>query len=117
MARALADRVRAAADSPPAETEQAAAKLEQRLKDLLDEWGQIALDYRDAGVSLHYQVEEGGGRRLLYEYLHPELRTLPRQPWRFRANRSMRDVEASVNLRVRTLDDHEVEMAEEDEEA
>jgi hypothetical protein len=32
-----------------------------------------------------------------------------RQPWRFRANRAMRDVAASVNLRVRTLDHWDVE--------
>jgi hypothetical protein len=90
------------------------AKVGQRVKDLLDEWGQIALDYRSHGVDLQYQQEEGAARRLLYEFLHPELRTLPRQPWKFRANRSMRDVEASVNLWVRTLDDQAIEAEDEE---
>jgi hypothetical protein len=90
-----------------------AARVSQRVKDLLDEWGQVALDYIEAGVGLEYQTEQGGAKRLLYEFLHPELREAPRQPWRFRANRSMRDVEPSVNLRVRTLDDRELEPEEE----
>jgi hypothetical protein len=114
VSNALRERVRRYADLPTSEGEQAAAKLGQRVQDLLDQWGQIALDYRDDGVSLQYQVEEGGAKRLLYEFLHPELRTLTRQPWKFRANRSMRDVEASVNLRVRTLDNQELDT-EEDE--
>ncbi|MBI4538938.1 MAG: helicase [Gemmatimonadetes bacterium] len=92
-----------------------AAKVGRRVKDLLDEWEQIVLDYRRSGVHLQYQTEEGGARRLLYEFLHPELRTLPRQPWRFRANRSLRDVEGSVNLWVRTLDDVAVPLDEEGE--
>jgi hypothetical protein len=95
--------------------DQLATRVGDRTKDLLDEWVGIALDYRDSGVHLQYQQEEGAARRLLYEFLHPELRTLTRQPWKFRANRSMRDVEPSVNLWVRTLDDVPV-AAEEAEE-
>ncbi len=114
VAAEFRDRVQRYADGTPAETDRAAARIGQRVEDLLDEWGQIALDYRQDGVGLQYQVEEGGARRLLYEFLHPELRALLRQPWRFRANRSMRDVEASVNLWVRTLDDRALE-GEEDE--
>jgi hypothetical protein len=91
-----------------------AGKVANRTSDLLDEWVSIALDYRDSGVHLQYQQEEGAARRLLYEFLHPELRTLTRQPWKFRANRSMRDVEPSVNLWVRTLDDVPVEAEEEE---
>jgi hypothetical protein len=115
VAAALRERVTLYGDLSAAEGAQAAARLGQRVQDLLDEWGQIALDYRDDGVSLQYQVEEGGARRLLYEFLHPELRTLARQPWKFRANRSMRDVEASINLRVRTLDNQELDTEEDEE--
>jgi hypothetical protein len=109
---AFAERVTRNGPSP-AEAQQMAARVSQRVKDLLDEWGQIALDHIEAGVKLEYQAEQGGAKRLLYEFLHPELRELARQPWRFRANRSMRDVEASVNLRVRTLDDRELEPEDE----
>ena len=42
-------------------------------------------------------------------------RSLPRVHWKFRANRSMRDVEPSVNVLMRTLDrpDDDVELPEE----
>ena len=52
-------------------------------------------------------------QRLLYEFLNPELKTLPPRHRKFRANRSMRDVEPSVNLWLKTLDGIDVE--EEDE--
>ena len=47
-----------------------------------------------------------------YLKLDPELKKLPPRHRKFRANRSMRDVEASVNLWVRTLDDLDVEEDE-----
>ena len=53
-------------------------------------------------------------KRLLYEFLHPDLRNLaPAAPeMKFRANRSMRDVEASVNLFVHRINGG---LVEEDE--
>jgi hypothetical protein len=115
VVQALEDRARLhdSRDGPAAE--ELAARLGRRVEDLLDEWEQIVLDYRQTGVGLQYQREEGGAKRLLYEFLHPELRTVPRHPWRFRANRSLRDVEGNVNLWVRTLDDVEVPEDEEEE--
>jgi hypothetical protein len=67
---------------------------------LLDEWSKLAFDLNQAGVSLQYQTEIGGAQRLLYEFLNPELKNLPPQhpKMKFRANRSMRDVEPSVNI-------------------
>ena len=85
-----------------------AAALEQnvraRAKDLLDEWCRIAHDYAQDGGILQYQQEVGGPAHLLYEFLNPKL---PRG-WKFRANRSMRDVEPSVNLWLNTLDRQDV---------
>ena len=49
---------------------------------------------------------------LLYEFLDPELRVLPPRHRKFRANRSMRDVEPSVNLWVKTLDNLDLEYEE-----
>ena len=49
-----------------------------------------------------------GARPLLYTFLDPDLRKLPARHRKFRANRSMRDVEPGVNLWVKTLDNVEV---------
>jgi hypothetical protein len=49
--------------------------------------------------------ETAGPQRLLYDFLDPELASLPDIRRRFRANRSMRDVEASVDLYVKNLND------------
>ena len=62
------------------------------------------------GTTLQYNpTEVGAAKPLLHEFLDPELKTLPPRHRKFRANRSMRDVEPSVNLWLRTLDDVEIE--------
>ncbi|TVS10340.1 MAG: helicase, partial [Planctomycetaceae bacterium] len=88
-------------------------KVEARCKDLLDEWEKIAKELHDAGGALQYQTEAGSAQRLLYEFLNPELKTLPPRHKKFRANRSMRDVEPSVNLWLKTIDGVEIENEEE----
>jgi hypothetical protein len=99
-----------------AETPQEAQALRQRVReravDLLDEWSHIAHDFQNQGVQLQYQKEAGAAQRLLYEFLSPELKNLPLRHRKFRANRSMRDVEPSVNLWVKTLDNIDVEEDE-----
>jgi hypothetical protein len=99
-----------------AETPQEAQALRQRVReravDLLDEWSHIAHDFQNQGVQLQYQKEAGAAQRLLYEFLSPELKNLPLRHRKFRANRSMRDVEPSVNLWVKTLDNIDVEQDE-----
>ena len=82
-----------------------------RSVDLLEKWTHIAMDLQKHGVHLQYQSEVGAAQRLLYEFLHPDLRQKPRHR-DFRANRSMRDVEPSVNLWMRNLDDSDVEEAD-----
>jgi hypothetical protein len=92
-----------------------ALQIQQRVRDrsleLLDEWSKIAYDFSQTATALQYQQEVGGAQRLLYEFLNPELKNLPPQSpkMKFRANRSMRDVEATVNLRMRALDGSVVE--------
>ena len=78
--------------------------LSDRIKDLLDDWCRIAHDYSQQGATLQYQHEAGGPVRLLYEFLN---RDAPPH-WKFRANRSMRDVEPSVNLWLKDLDNQEI---------
>ena len=67
---------------------------------------------RTRASQLQYQSESGAAQRLLYEFLNPELKKLPQRHRKFRANRSMRDVEPSVNLWVKTLDNIDVEDEE-----
>jgi hypothetical protein len=49
---------------------------------------------------------------LLHDFLDPELKTMHSRHKKFRANRSMRDVEPSVNLWLRTMDNIEIEQEE-----
>lgn len=109
---AIVERARSQPGLSAAEVDAFGTRVRNRVRDLLDEWSRIAHDYQVNGVPLQYQVEEGGAQRLLYDFLDPELKKLPPRHRKFRANRSMRDVEASVNLWVRTLDDLDVEEDE-----
>ncbi|MBZ0188701.1 MAG: hypothetical protein K8F91_20815, partial [Candidatus Obscuribacterales bacterium] len=85
------------------------SRVRDRCMDLLDAWARIALDLSKSGVNLQYQTETGAAQRLLYEFLNPELKQLPSVHKKFRANRSMRDVEPSVNVWVKTFEGLEVE--------
>ena len=85
----------------------------ERSKDLLDEWSSIAKDLHDTGGALQYQTEQGSAQRLLYEFLNPELKNLPPKHKKFRANRSLRDVEPSVNLWLKTIDGIDLDVEEE----
>jgi len=82
-------------------------KVLHRCTSLLDDWMNIASGFQDTNTRLQYQVEVGAAKRLLYEPLNPELGDLPPIRKRFRANRSMRDVEPSVDLTVKNLNDWE----------
>jgi hypothetical protein len=110
----LADRAQSHAKMDPADAARLRQRVQERALDLLDEWSKFAKELNDLGAALQYQVEAGAAQRLLYEFLNPELKARP--PWhrKFRANRSMRDVEPSVNLWVRQLDGVEVEVEEEE---
>ena len=112
----LADRARECCGLDPAspEAHQIRQRVRDRANDLLDDWSNIANDLSQTGVALQYQTEAGSAQRLLYEFLNPELRNLPPQNPRmkFRANRSMRDVEPSVCLWMKRLDGTEVEEDE-----
>jgi hypothetical protein len=112
----LADRARECCGLDPAspEAQQIRQRVRDRSNDLLDDWSNIANDLSQTGVALQYQTEAGSAQRLLYEFLNPELRNLPPQnpKMKFRANRSMRDVEPSVCLWMKKLDGTEVEEDE-----
>ncbi len=89
-------------------------KLRAQATDLLDAWATIAHAQKSHGAGLQYQREEGGAPPLLYEPLDPELKKQPRIAHRFKAQRSLRDVEPSVNLWVKNLDGLDLESDEVD---
>ncbi|MBU47172.1 MAG: helicase [Deltaproteobacteria bacterium] len=83
-----------------------AEKLRQEVRalteDLLDTWDKIATEQQEAHAGLQYQREEGRHPPLLYTPLDPALAELPRYARKFKAQRSLRDVEQTVNLWLRS---------------
>jgi len=120
VANELAERACQAAahvQNDPESKEALRLRVRQRANDLLDSWELIAHGYQQNGVALQYNRSEAGGavQPLLRDILDPELQSLPRVHAEFRANRSMRDVEPSVNVLMRNLDrpDDDLELLEE----
>jgi hypothetical protein len=109
---ALGERARSHVDLPPEEANALCQRTRERAKDLLDEWSRIAMELNRVGGRLQYQTETGGAQRLLHEFLNPELRLKPARFMKFRANRSMRDVEPNVNLWLKTIDGVDLEEDE-----
>jgi Helicase conserved C-terminal domain len=80
--------------------------LRQRIESLLDSWTRVATDGHHQGEGLAYQrFEEGQSSRrpLLRTPLDPDLGECDQHERRFVANRSMRDVEGTVDVYVTTL--------------
>jgi hypothetical protein len=91
-----------------ADLEELRVRIRGRVQDLLDEWSRIAHEKHRVGAGLQYQREEGAAPPLLFDPLDPALALEPPGARKFRAHRSMRDVEPEVNLWVRRLDGIEV---------
>jgi len=102
-------------DRNASERKQLKDNVFKRCQDLLDEWEKIAEQFRENGTALQYQREVGSAQRLLYEFLSPELDAISSRFKKFRANRSMRDVEPEVNLWLRSLDNISLEDGEDGE--
>jgi hypothetical protein len=101
---------RAASYEQPLSDPERAQRLREgvlaRCNSLLDDWLNIAEELGRTNTRLKYQQwEEGSAARLLYDFLDPELLQLPGVRKNFRAHRSMRDVESSVELTVKNLND------------
>jgi hypothetical protein len=111
----LGNRARAHANMSATESKELADEVEKRVKDLLDEWTSIAKLLNDkGGTALQYQSEVGDAQRLLHPFLDPDLNTMNPKYKKFRANRSMRDVEPDVNLWLATMDGQQVDAEEGD---
>jgi len=104
IANRLAERARAHAWPPTPDAGQAIHDhVLHRCTSLLDDWVNIVEDLRQSSTHLEYQKEKGGAARLLFSFLDPELKDVGAVRGRFKANRSMRDVEPSVILNIRRL--------------
>ncbi len=80
-------------------------RMRDRVHDLLDAWARIA----ERKPEMQYAREVGGaGANLLWDPLDPALDEVPNDERKFTAHRSLRDVEPTVNLRLRNPDDQSV---------
>jgi len=96
----LADRAGSHSDLPASESAALSATVHDHVARILDDWAVIATEVGESGVELAYRKERGAAKHLLYEMLDRELLE-PR--WRkFRAPRSLRDVEPSVLVTIKT---------------
>ena len=90
------------------EREEQLRSVRNRVVDLLDSWLKVFEDYRTAGVSVQYQKYElRQPRPLLREILDTDFESEHHR--KFRANRSLRDVEPEVNLFLKDLSGVQVE--------
>jgi hypothetical protein len=102
------ERVRQQPFADEAEREERLRSVQNRVVDLLDSWRKIFEDYRAAGVALQYQQYElDGPKPLLRGVLDKDFESEHHR--KFRANRSLRDVEPEVNLFLKDLSGVQVE--------
>ena len=83
-----------------AERSERIGNVNRRIADLLDSWRAVVDDYHDKNVAVKYQqYEPTPGRPLLRGMLDTEFESEHHR--KFRANRSLRDVEPEVDLFIR----------------
>ena len=94
---ALVRRVEQQAFADEHEREERMASVRSRVVDLLDSWRKVLDDHQQAGAEVQYQRHElRQPRPLLREMLEERFESAHEA--KFRANRSLRDVEPEVNL-------------------
>ena len=88
----------------PEERQEAMNSVRSRTTDLLNSWIRVLDDHHKDGVRLQYQrYEKPPARPLLHHLLDPE--PDGQHARKFRANRSLRDVEPEVHVYVKNLSD------------
>ncbi|MBW4599045.1 MAG: DISARM system helicase DrmA [Calothrix sp. FI2-JRJ7] len=103
---AIAKRAEMHDDQDEKTTEELRQKVRNKVIDLLDLWQGIANDK----PALQYQREVGLAPPLIFDPLDPELHDQPLEvQQKLKAQRSLRDVEPTVNLWVINPNGHEVE--------
>ena len=106
LERRLLDVFRSRVDEQPIqdvdEREERLRSVQNRVVDLLDSWRKVFEDYRSDGVDLQYQKYElQQPKPLLREILDKDFESEHHR--KFRANRSLRDVEPEVNPFLKDL--------------
>lgn len=103
VAEAFAQRAVAHRNFTPQEQAAIRSRVRDRCIDLLDSWYKLADAERLKGAQMQYGTELPNQPALLHGFLDDNLATLPDDFKKFRANRSMRDVEASVEMYPQSL--------------
>ncbi|EDX83177.1 Helicase conserved C-terminal domain protein [Synechococcus sp. PCC 7335] len=88
------------------QTEALRLKVRGYVKDLLDSWSNVATDLSE---NLQYQKEVGKAPPLLFTPLDPNLKKQNKDARKFKAQRSLRDVEPTVNLWLHDPNGEEIE--------
>jgi hypothetical protein len=105
---AFGDRVRQQPFVDEDERDERLRSVQNRVVDLLDSWHKVLDEYHSASVAVQYQrYELAQPRPLLREMLEREFESPHHR--KFRANRSLRDVEPEVNLYLKDLSGSSVE--------
>ena len=113
LERMLLDAFLARVDEQPLddedEREERRRSVQNRIVDLLDSWSAVVQDYQENNVAIAYQRGERSStsKPLLREMLDKDFESIHHR--KFRANRSLRDVEPDVGLRLTDLTGSEVE--------
>jgi hypothetical protein len=103
VAEAFAERAVSHRFLTPLEQVSLRGRVRDRCIHLLDTWFKLADAERLKGAQMQYGTELPNQPALLHGFLDESLASLPDDYAKFRANRSMRDVEASVELFPQTL--------------
>ena len=104
LLEAFEGRVAQQAFAEDAERDERMRSVQDRVGDLLDSWRRVFDDYHGDGVELQYQryeLKQPKLKPLLREMLDERFETEHHR--KFRANRSLRDVEPEVNLYLHDL--------------
>ncbi len=118
VADVLSERARSHRPLTAQEETRLDASIRTRANDLLDSWSKVGKQQQDVAARLVYQPFEGAdGPALLHAPLDPALLTLGQDARKFKAPRSLRDVEPPVNLWLKRLDGSEIELPAEGEES
>ena len=106
IARAIGER---AATHSETATPELGEEVARRARSLLDDWAKLAHGAKESGVGFGYRTGKGVSVPLLREMIDPNRATLDDVQLQFRAPRSLRDVEPSVLLGVKTPDEQDLE--------
>ena len=102
IAKAVSDRAQNHADSVTSED---VDYVRHRVQSLVDDWAALAHEAGQGGVTFGYARRDAGvSTPLLREMIDPDRNTLNDMQLRFRAPRSLRDVEPSVLLGIKKPD-------------